>query len=286
MRFQLLAARTALATLILGVLLAAIAVGGVRLGQLSDPAGTNLMIPATGLGLLALALALAWLYSALSRNQGAGKRLGLIAFFGALAFLYSPLTYVYYGFASLPINDATTDPEAPPQFVALAKIPSANSRIYDGQRRIPYSGPDARYRGQDVTVDYAFHDKFPKLTKPHSGLQITPQKAFWRAHTVVQKLGWTIVDTNEKDLRIEATDRSFWFGRTSDIVIRVRQAGTMGVRVDVRAMSREAGNDHGRNGDAVTRNIEELLVAFHHERNMPPDCLDDQGAEHDQERHR
>ena len=139
------------------------------------------MIPATGLGLLALALALAWLYSALSRNQGAGKPLGLIAFFGALAFLYSPLTYVYYGFAALPINDATTDPEAPPQFVALAKIPSANSRIYDGQRRIPYSGPDARYRGQDVTVAYAFHDKFPRLTKPHSGLQVSPQKAFWRA---------------------------------------------------------------------------------------------------------
>ena len=48
MRFQLLAARAALAVLVLGVLLAAIAVGGVRLGQLSDPAGTNLMVPATG----------------------------------------------------------------------------------------------------------------------------------------------------------------------------------------------------------------------------------------------
>lgn len=247
MRFQLLAARAALAVLVLGVLLAAIAVGGVRLGQLSDPAATNLMVPATGLGLLALALALAWLTSALSRNQGAGKRAGLIAFFGALAFLYSPLTYVYYGFASLPIHDATTDPEAPPQFVALAKIPSANSRIYDGQRRIPYSGPDTRYRGQDVTVDYAFHDKYPRLTKPHSGLLISPQKAFWRAHAAVQRLGWTIIDANEKDLRIEATDRSFWFGRTSDIVIRVRQAGAIGVRVDVRAMSREPGNDHGRN---------------------------------------
>jgi fatty-acyl-CoA synthase len=247
MRFQLLAARAALAALVLGVLLAAIAVGGVRLGQLSDPAGTNLMVPATGAGLLALALALAWLYSALSRNQGTGKRPGLIGFFGALAFLYSPLTYVYYGFAALPIHDATTDPEHPPQFVTLAKVPSANSRIYDGSRRIPYSGPDARYRGTEVTVDYAFHDKYPRLTKPHSGLLVSPQKAFWRAHDAVQRLGWTIVDTDEKDLRIEATDRSFWFGRTSDIVIRVRQAGAIGSRIDVRAMSREAGNDHGRN---------------------------------------
>ena len=247
MRFQLLAARAALASLVLGVLLAAIAVGGVRLGQLSDPTGSNLMVPATGLGLLALALALAWLTSALSRNQGAGKRLGLIAFIGALAFLYSPLTYVYYGFASLPINDATTDSEHPPDYVALAKLPSANSRVYDGSRRIPYSGPDARYRGTEVTVDYAFHDKYPAIVHPHHGILVLPQKAFWRAHAAVQKLGWTIVDTDEKDLRIEATDRSFWFGRTSDIVIRVRQAGAIGSRIDVRSMSREAGNDHGRN---------------------------------------
>jgi hypothetical protein len=247
MRFQLLAARTALAALALGAVLAAMAVAGVRLGQLSDAAGTNLMIPATSLGLLALGLSLAWLWSALSRNEGAGKRVGLIALVGTLAFLYSPLMYVYYGFVALPIHDATTDPEDPPQYVALAKEPSANSRAYDGQRRIPYSGTDARYRGSEVTVDYAFHDKYPRLTKPHSGLLVSPQKAFWRAYGVVQKLGWTIMDSSEKDLRIEATDRSFWFGRTSDIVIRVRQAGAIGSRVDVRSMSREGGPDHGRN---------------------------------------
>jgi len=63
----------------------------------------------------------------------------------------------------------------------------------------------------------------------------------------VGKLGWTIVDASEKDLRIEATSQSFWFGRISDIVIRVRQAGTIGSRVDIRSESREAGNDHGRN---------------------------------------
>jgi hypothetical protein len=247
MRFQLLAARTGLAALVPGVLLAAVAVGGVRLGQLSDPAGTTLMVPAVGLGLLALVLALAWLWSALSRNERTGRRPGLAALLGALAFLYFPLSYVYYGFVSLPMHDVTTDPEDPPQFVALAKIPSANSRTYDGSRRIPYPGPDARYRGQEVTVDYAFHEKYPALTHRHAGLMVSPQKIFWRAHDVVQKLGWTVVDFNEKDLRIEATDKSFWFGRTSDIVVRIRKAGAIGIRIDVRAMSREAGDDHGRN---------------------------------------
>jgi len=247
MRFQLIAARTAFATLILAVLAGSIAVAGVRLGLLTDNAGSAVMIPAVVLGLVALGLAVLWLRSALARNSGEGKPLGLIAFLGALAFLYPPLSYVYYGFARLPIHDATTDPGDPPQFVALAKLPSANSRLYDGQRRIPYSGPDARYRGQQVTIAYAFHDKYPELTHQHAGLLESPQKIFWRSFETVKKLGWTIVDANEKDLRIEATDRSFWFGRISDIVIRVRPAGAIGSRVDVRSESREGERDHGRN---------------------------------------
>jgi fatty-acyl-CoA synthase len=247
MHFQLIAARSALAALVLAVLVGLGTVASVRLGLVSDSAGSTLMIPAIALGLLALGLALLWLRSALARNSGEGKRLGLITLIGSLAFLYSPLSYVYYGFVSLPIFDATTDPEDAPQFAALAQVPSANSRVFDGTRRIPYSGPDARYRGQTVTVAYAFHDKYPALTHPHAGLLVSPQKTFWRCFETVKKLGWTIVEANEKDLRIEATDRSFWFGRISDIVIRVRPAGTIGSRVDVRSQSREAGVDHGRN---------------------------------------
>jgi len=247
MRFQSIAARTALAALVLAILAGAGAVAGVRLGLLTDSTGTALMVPAVGLGLAALLMALLWLRSALARNSGEGKRLGLIALLGALAFLYSPLRYVYDGFAALPIHDATTDPGDPPQFVALAKLPSGNSRVFDGQRRIPYSGPDARYRGQDVTVAYAFHDKYPQLTHQHAGLLVSPQKTFWRCFEIVKKLGWTIVDADEKDLRIEATDRSFWFGRISDIVIRIRPAGTIGSRVDLRSESRDGARDHGRN---------------------------------------
>jgi hypothetical protein len=247
MRFQPIAARSAVAALLLAVVMAVGAVGGVRSGFLTDKTGSTVMIPAVALGLLALVLALAWLRSALARNSGEGKRWGLIALIGSAAFLYSPLSYVYYGFTLLPIFDATTDPEDAPQFVALAKIPSAASRTFDGQRRIPYSGPDARYKGQDVTVAYAFHDKYPALTHPHAGLLVSPQKTFWRCFETVKRLGWTIVEANEKDLRIEATDRSFWFGRISDIVIRVRPAGTIGSRVDVRSQSRDGEIDHGRN---------------------------------------
>lgn len=240
MRFQLNAARAAFACLLLAVLTGAAAVAGVRLDLLPDASAATLMIPATMLGAASLVLALIWVSAALQSNRGAGKRLGLTALIGALIFLYQPLSYVYEGLVSLPIHDATTDPEDPPQFVALAKIRPANSRDFDGGRHI-------RYKGQDVTVAYALHDKYPILTKPHKGLLVLPGKAYWRAHGVVESLGWKIVDSSEKDLRIEATARSFWFGRISDIVIRVRQAGSIGSWVDVRSESRQGGDDHGSN---------------------------------------
>jgi len=251
MRFQLFAARTAFAALLLAVLAGAGAVAGVRLGLLTDKGGSTLMIPATVLGLAALALALLWLRSALARNAGEGKRLGLMALLGSLAFLYSPITYVYYGYKLLPIHDITTAPEDPPQFVALAKIHPANGRVFDGARKISY-------KGEEVTVAYAMHEEYgfqagQFLTKPHVGLLISPQKTFWRSYEVVKKLGWTIVDASEKDLRIEATDRSLWFGRISDIVIRVRPAGSTGSRVDVRSESRDGELDHGRNAARLRR---------------------------------
>jgi len=245
MRFQSFAARTAFAALLLAVLAGAGAVAGVRLGLLTDKGGSTLMIPATVLGLAALALALAWLRSALARNRGEGKKLGLIALLGSLVFLYSPISYVYYGYKLLPIHDITTAPEDPPQFVALAKIHPANDRAFDGARKISY-------KGEEVTVAYAMHQEYGSqaghfLTKPHVGLMISPQKAFWRSFEAVKKLGWTVVDVSEKDMRIEATDRSLWFGRISDIVIRVRPAGSIGSRVDVRSESRDGELDHGRN---------------------------------------
>jgi len=237
MRFQLIAARTAFAALLLAALTGVGAVAGVRLGQLSDHIGRLVMIPATILGLLALALSLGWLRSALSRNAGEGKRIGLIALIGSIAFLYWPLTYVYYGYKALPINAATTDPEDPPRFVRLA---SPGNRTFNAGRKLAY-------KGEQVTVGYALREEYPTLTHPHAGLLVSPQKAFWRCYEAVKKLGWTIVDANEKDLRIEATDKSLWFGRISDIVIRVRPAGSMGSRVDARSQSREDEPDHGRN---------------------------------------
>ena len=247
MRFQLLAARMAFAALILAVLAAATAILGVRLGTFPYATARTVMWPATGLGLVALLCAGLWLRSAIARNEGAGKRIGMIALAGSLVFLYPPLSTVYRGFTEMPIHDASTDPDDPPLFVTLAKsrAPGMNSVEPDFQRRI-------HFRRDEGTVAYMLHEYYQTdVAKPMAKLlpnSESPMKTlFWRSFEIAKSLGWTIVDYNEAEGRIEATAASFWFGRVSDIVIRVKKRGPIGARTDVRAQSREGAIDNGFN---------------------------------------
>ncbi len=251
MRSQLFAARAAFALLLLAVLTAAAAIIGVRMGRLSYAIGMDLMWPATGLGLVALGLALWWLKGAIGQNVGTGKRLGMAAFLGACAFLYPPISTLVDGWRYPAIHDASSDPEDPPQFVALAKLrtPQMNSVAFDGQQKIHYDG-------EDVTISYALHTwKNGLLTKHHTKLMPNskdPQGAvFWRCFEIVKKMGWTIEDYSEKDGRIEAVAATPWFGQVSDIVIRVRPSGNLGARYDIRAQSRTGATDNGFNMELV-----------------------------------
>lgn len=247
MRSQILLARLAFAGLLLALLVAAAAVSGVRLGLFAFTTGWTLMIPATALGLAALALALAWLWRAVAQNLGAGKRLGLIALLGAVAFLYFPLSTELRGFTQPAIHDAATDPDDPPPFVALLKDrkPGMNSPDFNGQAHI-------RFRGEDSTIAYVLHEYYQRdVTKPtarlYPGSKSPVKTLFWHCFEIAKSLGWTIMAYDADQGRIEATASSLWFGQISDIVIRVRPSGDMGARADARAESREGAIDYGRN---------------------------------------
>ncbi len=256
MRSQRLAAQFAAAILSLAGLAALCAVGGVRLGLMPFASGLTVMTASVWLGLVALAASLAWLFSALKRNKGDGKRPGMIALVGSLALLWTPLHTFYQGMTSPAIHDASTDPEDPPQFVALAKLrqPGMNAVAYDGQRQI-------RFRGETNTADYMLHTYYTDITMPSSKrarLQTTPAQMFWHAFEAAKRMGWTIVDFSEKDGRIEATDTSFWFGQPADIVIRVQPAGAIGARLDVRSQSRMGTRDYGSNIARLKHYLEAL----------------------------
>jgi Protein of unknown function (DUF1499) len=168
---------------------------------------------------------------------------------GSALLLYVPLHTVYEGMKAPPIHDVTTDPEDPPQFVALAPRPmGANGTAFDGKAMIDY-------RGEHNTVSYMLHEYYADLTKPL--MPILPPsptnpappaaKMFWRCFNRAKDMGWHIIAFDEKAGRIEAQTSSFWFGQISDIVIRIRPAGTLGARFDMRAQTLMGKRDFGHN---------------------------------------
>jgi hypothetical protein len=237
MHFPILAARLALVALALATAIAAAAMVGVRAGMTDFSTGQEIMAGAVAFGGIALVLAVIWTVHALRHNRGEAKRAGMTALIGSLILLYIPLHTVYEGWMAPAIHDVTTDPDDPPAYVALAgKAPDANR--FDAGEKI-------HYRGEYNTVSYMLHTYYTELTKPLA-LIMPPAKMFWRCFNAAKKMGWRIVDYSEKDGRIEATATSFWFGQVSDIVIRVRPAGTLGARFDMRARSRSNDRDFGR----------------------------------------
>ena len=63
-------------------------------------------------------------------------------------------------------------------------------------------------------------------------------------------LGWEIAAVDTVAGRVEATDRTRWFGFRDDVVVRVTpDAG--GSRVDVRSLSRVGGSDVGTNARRI-----------------------------------
>lgn len=244
MRFPTLAARLALAALLLAALIAGVAVAAVRLGIASFTTGLEAMTASVALGVIAFILAFIWMIAAFRKNRGEGKRAGLAALIGAALLLYVPLHTVYRGLQAPPIYDVTTDPEDPPQFVALAKRPpGANGTKFDGGAMIDY-------RGEHNTVSYILHTYYPGLTKPLMPIMPTGSptaKMFWRCFNRAKDMGWRIVTFDEKEGHIEAQATSFWFGQITDIVIRIRPAGTLGARFDMRAETETGNRDFGHN---------------------------------------
>ena len=132
-----------------------------------------------------------------------------------------------------PIHDITTDTLRPPPFVALApaRRASPNGLAYGG------AAVAAQQRS-------AYPDILPFVIGAH------PPAAFERCLGVARGLGWKIVAANPAALRIEATDRTPFFGFRDDIVIRVTSLGSAS-RIDLRSASREGRGDLGTNARRI-----------------------------------
>jgi len=138
-----------------------------------------------------------------------------------------------------PIHDITTDTDNPPRFVAIAPLRA------DAPNPVEYGGPDVA-----VQQRQAYPDIRPLV------LEGPASAAFEKALTAARAMGWQIVSVDPDSLRIEAIDRTFWFGFVDDVVVRLTPVNGRTV-LDVRSKSRFGRSDVGTNA----RRIREYLDA-------------------------
>lgn len=137
------------------------------------------------------------------------------------------------------IHDISTDLENPPAFAAVVPLREGS--------------PNGLER--DAAVMLQQREGYPDLaplTLPEPSTQVLA-----RARDTAERLGWTIVNVDERGGIIEATDTTRWFGFTDDVAVRITPWGT-GTRVDVRSVSRVGRSDVGTNA----RRIRTFLAAL------------------------
>jgi uncharacterized protein (DUF1499 family) len=200
---------------------------GTRLGWWRFVAGFGLLAVGTLAALAAIVLGLvgAWL-------TGRWGLAGAAIVCGVLVAAI-PVSSIVAGASAPLIHDISTDTTTPPAFEAVLPLRGADASP------AAYDGPDAAARQ---------HQAYPDI-QPIM-LAAAPYNALQRAIAAARALGWTIVGQDPGRGTIEATDTTFWFGFTDDIVIRVRPSGD-GSRVDIRSKSRVGTGDLGANARRI-----------------------------------
>ena len=190
-------------------------------------------------GLLLVALSAGVLGARIARGAGLPDRAALAALVVAIAVGAVPMRTLTWVWSAPPIHDVTTDTEDPPAFVAAVPLNTPG--------RTDYGGPTLAEQQRA-----AYPDLRPAV------LPVAPADAFRRALAVVRRMGWELLATDPDTFRIEATDRTFWFGFQDDVVVRIAAADESGSRVDVRSLSRVGVGDLGANA----RRVREFLDAL------------------------
>jgi uncharacterized protein (DUF1499 family) len=195
-------------------------------------------------GIAALVVSVFALLAGRSRIQSRGVAIAVIAFVAGGLVAYVPWHYDTIRRTLPPINDITTDTDNPPAFAAVVAARAAE----DGN---PVAYPGAKFAEQQKL---AYPDIAPLV------VALPPNTAFNKALDTAQQMRWTIVAADDAAGRIEASDRSRWFGFTDDIVIRIAASGS-GSRVDMRSSSRLGHGDFGVNAARIRAYLAALRAA-------------------------
>jgi Protein of unknown function (DUF1499) len=254
MRAQRFAAILSFGCFVLGALAGLIASDGTRLGFWDYDTGLTILAPAVVLALIGSLAGLVWISSALRRNDSQGWRYGVLGLAGSLITAFIPLNQLRLYVISPPIHDISTDVEYAPPFIALLPLRAGatNGPDYDGMKLVQYDGRKTHVAALQKKA-YPDIKSYSDLLNPSADPNIDPKKVlFWHAFETAKRMsGWDIVSFDEKTGMIEAAATSPWFGLTSDVAIRVKPAGRLGARLDIRSKSRIGENDMGMNAAIV-----------------------------------
>ncbi len=206
----------------------------IQLGLIDSKIGFPIFLfGGGGLGLVALVLGAIGVLRTRANSGREGRSRALVGSGIAAAILL--VLFMARPPAGTPsINDITTSTEDPPQFVTAKTL-----------------GPNA---GSDMSYPAAFAAQQSEAYEDLAPINLSsaPGATLDRIATLVDELGWELVDRDDASGRIEATETSAIFGFVDDIVVRVREV-PRGSLVDVRSKSREGRSDLGVNADRIRR---------------------------------
>jgi uncharacterized protein (DUF1499 family) len=134
------------------------------------------------------------------------------------------------------INDITTDPVDPPEFVYAKRDPATRDRDY----AYPAGFADQQRAAYPNVAPIA-------LTLP-------PAEAFEKARATAESLGWHITLSDPARGIIEARDTSKLFRFVDDVAIRIRPGTNSASVIDIRSKSRDGKGDLGANATRI-RNV-------------------------------
>jgi uncharacterized protein (DUF1499 family) len=194
-------------------------------------------------GLAVIVVALAGLVLALLARTGRTILISLVSLVLLGGVAAAPVSHLRAAGRVPPIHDISTDLDDPPRFVAV--LP----------RRAGAPNP-AEHGGAPVAAQQ--RAGYPDLGPAR--FAAPPERVFPRVVDAARELGWEIVAVDPREGRLEATDRTRWFGFRDDVVVRVRADGPNS-RVDVRSVSRVGRSDLGANARRIVRFLDALRAA-------------------------
>jgi uncharacterized protein (DUF1499 family) len=213
-----------------------------RVGVL--PLGPALLAVPVGMLVSLIALLLAAMVLIGGRPMPSGRTIVVGAALAAALTGLLPVILALPGLRAPAIHDITTDTGAPPQFDAVVALRA------DAPNSLEYGGAE---------VAAMQREGYPDLDTLVVG--IAPAQVVEHARDVASDMGWQIVAADASAGRLEASDTTFWFGFTDDIVVRARAVDD-GTAVDVRSVSRVGVSDLGANARRVRVFLERLAAAI------------------------